>query len=268
MNYDIAVFDLDGTLTNSEKKITEKTKESLMKFMDLGGMVVLASGRPTYGVRPVAEELQLAERGGYILAFNGGQIISCRDDSYLHRCVMPEDAPAKLAEFSAAHNTVVLTYKDDTILTVDPDDIYVQKEAAINHMKVALVEDFAGEIDFPVTKCMLVGEGNWLATVEEKTKEKFGADYSITRSEPYFLEIMPNGIDKAQSLERFLNLIGSTKDRMAAFGDGFNDLSMIKYAGLGVAMGNAQQPVKDAADLIAPTNDEDGIAWVMENYIF
>ena len=89
---------------------------------------------------------------------------------------------------------------------------------------------------------------------------------SVYRSEPYFLELVPLGIDKARSLAVLLEKIGITREEMIAMGDGYNDLSMIKYAGLGIAMGNAQEPVKAAADYIAPSNDEDGVAIAVEQH--
>ena len=91
---------------------------------------------------------------------------------------------------------------------------------------------------------------------------------NVYRSEPFFLELVPKKIDKAASLDSLLTQLNLTSDSLIACGDGFNDLSMIKYAGLGVAMGNAQEPVKEAADFIAPTNDEDGIVSVLEKFIF
>lgn len=89
---------------------------------------------------------------------------------------------------------------------------------------------------------------------------------SVYRSEPYFLELVPLGIDKARSLAVLLEKIGITREEMIAMGDGYNDLSMIKYAGLGIAMGNAQEPVKAAADYIAPSNDEDRVAIAVEQH--
>jgi Cof subfamily protein (haloacid dehalogenase superfamily) len=88
----------------------------------------------------------------------------------------------------------------------------------------------------------------------------------VYRSEPYFLELVPKGIDKAQSLAVLLEEIGMTREEMIACGDGFNDLSMIKYAGLGVAMDNAQPTVKEAADFITHSNDADGVAHVVERF--
>ena len=89
----------------------------------------------------------------------------------------------------------------------------------------------------------------------------------VFRSEPYFLELVPKGIDKARSLAVLLQKLGMTKEEMIAIGDGFNDLSMIQYAGLGVAMANAQEIVKENADFITLSNEEDGVAHVVEKFI-
>ena len=97
----------------------------------------------------------------------------------------------------------------------------------------------------------------------EHLKDRMG----VFRSEPYFLELVPKGIDKASSLSVLLEKLGMTKDEMIAVGDGFNDLSMIQYAGLGVAMANAQEVVKENADFITLSNEEDGVAHVVEKFI-
>ena len=89
----------------------------------------------------------------------------------------------------------------------------------------------------------------------------------VFRSEPYFLELVPKGIDKARSLSVLLEKLGMTKDEMIAVGDGFNDLSMLQYAGLGVAMANAQEVVKENADFITLSNEEDGVAYAAEKFI-
>ena len=89
----------------------------------------------------------------------------------------------------------------------------------------------------------------------------------VYRSEPYFLELVPKGIDKAQSLAVLLQKTGYTREEMIAIGDGFNDKSMIEYAGLGVAMANAQEVVKQAADYVTLSNEEDGVADVVKKFV-
>ena len=267
MRYKMIVLDLDGTLTNNKKEITPRTKEALIQYQEAGGKVVLASGRPTYGVMPLAQELDLHKYGSYILSFNGGVITECGTNHVLYEKNLPMEIPAKVYDLSRQYETSMLTYQDNHIITETPDDYYVQKEVFCTKMVTKKVENLKCYVDFPVVKCMMMGKGIHLAEVEKKVKEYFGEALSIFRSEPYFLEIMPQGIDKAESLKRLLNQLGMSKDEMAAFGDGFNDKSMLMLAGLGVAMENGQAAVKAVADYVAPSNEEEGVAYVVEKLL-
>ena len=116
-------------------------------------------------------------------------------------------------------------------------------------------------------KFLFVDDGDYLASVEPKVKAALGKNFSVYRSEPYFLEILPQGVDKAQSLERLLEVTGIKREEMIACGDGYNDLSMIKFAGLGVAMENGVLPVRKAADYITASNNEDGVGLVVEKFM-
>jgi len=164
------------------------------------------------------------------------------------------------------HGVNILTYEDDLIITPNAGDEYVEKESTINKLKVKEIQDMETYVQFPVVKFLMLDEGNYLAMVEPKVKAALGRDYSVYRSEPYFLEILPKGVDKAASLERLLMKLGMSKDEMIACGDGYNDLSMIQYAGLGVAMENAVLPVKLAADYVTLSNN-DGVAHVIEKFM-
>ena len=267
MRYKVVVLDLDGTLTNSQKEVTSHTKETLFRYMESGGTVVLASGRPTYGVMPIARELELNERGGYILSFNGGNIIDCKREQTIYQKRLEKKIPARVGAMAKEFGICVLSYEGEHIITENPEDVYVQKEAFINKMPVKKVGDFGSYIDFPVTKCLMTGDGDRLAELEPVIRERLGHENNVFRSEPFFLEVMPKGIDKAQSLGRLLAYLGMSVEEMAAFGDGYNDITMMEYAGLGVAMGNAQEEVKLSAGYIAPSNDEDGVAWTLEHVI-
>ncbi|MDO5422162.1 MAG: Cof-type HAD-IIB family hydrolase [Eubacteriales bacterium] len=267
MDYQVAVFDLDGTLTNSRKEITEVTREALIRYQQAGGIVVLASGRPTNGVLPLAKILEMEKYGGYVLAFNGGMIINCRTGETVSQVVLPEGVPAYMGTFAREHRAAILTYEGDHLVSETPEDLYVQKESAINHMPVKQVKSFAEYVTFPVTKCLMTADAHRCAGLEEILKEEVGESLSIFRSEPYFLEIMPQGIDKAASLKKLLRHLGLPRETMAAFGDGYNDKSMIAFAGLGVAMQNAQPVVKAAADYVTLSNDEDGVAYVIHKFL-
>lgn len=267
MKYKILVLDIDGTLTNSKKEITERTKIALRKAQENGVVVVLASGRPTPGIKPIAEEIELAKYGGYILSFNGAVITNYQTKEVIFEKVLPDGVVPILYEESKKANVSIVSYLDDVIITETPDNQYVEIEAFINKMKVQKVENFVDTLRAPVTKCLMVGDPEKLVKEEERLKKKMGERLNIYRSEPFFLEIMPQNIDKAYSLERLLKHLGMTREEMIACGDGFNDRSMIEFAGLGVAMCNAQDVVKEVADLVTLTNDEDGVALVVEDYM-
>ena len=243
LQYRLLVLDLDGTLTNSQKVITPKTLKALFKAQEAGVKIVLASGRPTFGIEPIAKQLQLKDYGGYILSYNGGQIIDYQSGETLFQQSLPANEIPHLYEFAKKHNLAIMSYDGNDIVTENPDDEYVIIEAKINNMPIRGVESFLATIQHPVTKCLIT-------------------------SAPYFLECVPPGIDKALSIDRLIKKLKLTKENVVACGDGYNDLSMIQFAGLGVAMGNAQNGVLDAADFITLSNDEDGVAYVINNYIF
>lgn len=267
LKYKVIVLDLDGTLTNSRKQITDRTREALWQAQDRGAKVVLASGRPTYGIAPVADALRLGERGGYILAYNGGEIIDWRTREVLYANVLSPDVLPYMYRSAKENGFAIVTYRDDLVITEMPDDEYVQKEAILNVMRTHRVDNFLEAIDFPVPKCLVVGEPDRLQVLERQMAEALSKTNEVYRSEPYFLELVPKGIDKARSLEVLLDRLGLTPAEMIACGDGFNDLSMIRYAGLGVAMANAQPVVREAADFITLSNDEDGVAHVIERFM-
>ena len=267
MNYRMIVLDLDGTLTNGRKVITPKTKEALFELKRQGGVIVLASGRPTYGITPLAEELKLYETGGYILSYNGGRILNLSTGEIVFKKELPISSNKKIIEIAKEQGVNFLTYENDCIITPDASDEYVKKEAFINKLEVKEVKDMEAYVTFPVVKFLLLGDGEILSQVEPKVKEALGDDYSVYGSEPFFLEVLPKGIDKAASLERLLHELSMGREEMIACGDGYNDLSMIQYAGLGVAMENAVPSVKKAADYVTFSNNDDGIAHVVEKFM-
>ena len=264
MAYQWIVLDIDGTLTNSRKEIPPRTKQALLFLQSRGVGVILASGRPTFGVEPIARQLELKRWGGYILSYNGGKITECATGKTVFRKELPAGAAVQLAALKQRLGTELLSYEGTCVITENPEDPYVQKEAAINKMEIRKISSFADYVTFPVTKCLMVGEGNYLGQIEPLVAAELGEAFSVYRSEPYFLEIMPRGIDKAQSLSWLLEKLGKTRENLLAFGDGYNDCTMLRYAGLGVAMGNAGEAAKAAADRITDTNDREGVALMLE----
>lgn len=267
MKYKLLVLDIDGTLTNEKKEITGHTKHTILRMQKAGVKVVLASGRPTYGVVPTAKELELERYGGFILSYNGGRIVDCSTGKTIYEKTIPHKAISGIYSQVRGLDVALMTYEGDTIITENPRDAYVDKESFINKMKVKGVGNFLEYVTFPVVKCLVAADGGYLATVEEKLKGYFGSQLSICRSEPYFLEIMPKDIDKASSLERLRLLLGLEREGIAACGDGLNDISMIQYAGLGIAMANAQEAVKKVCDFVTKSNEEEGVAYAIDRFI-
>ena len=266
MKYKMLVLDLDGTLTNSQKEITEHTRDTLIRAQEQGLKIVLASGRPTYGIVPLAEELRLDEFGGYILSYNGGQIIDWTTKEIMYEKVLQPEVYPYLYSCAKKNGFVILSYKDGHIVSEDAGNPYVQHEAFLNRMGSITVPRFLDVINFPVPKCLIVGDPEPLAVLEQKMRRDLEGQMNVFRSEPFFLELVPQGIDKAKSLAVLLEEIHLQREDMIAVGDGFNDLSMIRFAGLGVAMANAQEVVKQEADYITLSNEEDGVAAVVERF--
>lgn len=266
MSYKIIALDLDGTLTNSEKVITPKTHDALIRFQKNGGKVILASGRPTMGIYPHAKSLRLDEFGGYILAFNGGRVIDCKDDSTVFQTRLPLKYIPEICNIIKDYPVGINTYEDDKIVVGLNLNDYTRLESKINAMDIKYVDDFVGYVNFDINKCLLQGEPSEILKLEKILSEKYKGELGIFKSEAFFLEIVPNGIDKAASIDRLLKTIGIKTEECIACGDGFNDVSMIEYAGLGVAMSNATEPVKAVADFVTLSNDEDGIAYVLEKF--
>ena len=268
MNYQMLVLDLDGTLTNSRKEVTEPTRKALLEIQEAGKKVVLASGRPINGIVPLAKKLELERFGGYMLSFNGARITQCSTGKIVYNRMLPKEVIRPIFEIAKSFPGVdILTYDEERILSGIAPNEYTEKEAFINKMEIVQVDDFVERLTFPVNKLLIPGEPKILEEMIPVLQRRFHKLLNIYRSEPFFLEIMPQNIDKAYSLQKLLNSIGLTADSMICCGDGFNDLSMIEYAGLGVAMANAQPVVRESADFITKSNDEDGILHVINLFM-
>ncbi len=260
------VLDIDGTLTNSKKEITPATRQAIQELMKRGQKVILASGRPTPGMRRYEKELELDRYGGYLLSFNGAKIVDCYTGEILYQRILPLTFLPGLYRFARENGCGLITYLGSDVISAFPPDEYVELEARINGLPVKEAENFLEFVDFDINKCLMTAEPEKAALFEEQLQERYGGRASIYRSEPFFIEIMPQNVNKAASLDKILPVLGVSREDTVCCGDGFNDISMIEYAGVGVAMGNAQQAVKDAADYVTATNDEDGLIQVIEKY--
>ena len=264
--YRAIALDLDGTLTNHEKVVTPKTREALLQASAKGAVIILASGRPTYGIEPVAECLELNKQGGYILSYNGGNIVNAKTGEKLFSQFLPDEVIPELYAYAEENGHALLGYAGNEIITEMPDDQYVKEESRINKMNIRKVENLFEALEPHPTKLLMTGDPTLMLKAEEELVEKLGDRMDIFRSAPFFLELVPKGIDKAKSLTRLLAKINLTPSDLIAFGDGYNDLSMLKLAGMGVAMENAAPEVRAEADYVTLSNEEDGVAAALEHF--
>lgn len=267
MKYKIIFLDIDGTLTDSRKLITEKTRNALMKAAGKGLIIAIASGRPEPGLAYAAGELELSGIGGYLLPFNGGLIKDALTGEVIASNTISREALETAYMTAKEFDIGVITYKDGDIIAADRSDEYIELESRINGMPVKVTDKFLTEIDHSPVKCLLTGEPALAEKAEKHLAELLSGKANVFRSEPFFVEVVPNGIDKAESIKTLIGRLGISRDEVIACGDGFNDVSMISYAGLGVCMSNGCDAAKAAADYIAPSNDEDGIADVIEKFV-
>ena len=263
----VLVLDIDGTLTNTQKEITPATKQAIHTILEKGHKVILASGRPTPGMRRYEQELELDKYGGYLLSFNGARIIECRTGEIVYQRILPLSIIPGIYRFTKEHGCGLITYFGDNVISAYEPDKYVLLENKVNGMPIKVVDNFKEFVDFDVNKCLITVEPELAAAYEEELREKYEDIVSVYRSEPFYIEIMPKNVDKAASLDQMLKVIGQTRENTICCGDGFNDISMVRYAGVGVAMGNAQPALKEAADYITDTNDNDGLVQVIDTFI-
>jgi Cof subfamily protein (haloacid dehalogenase superfamily) len=259
------VLDLDDTLLKDDHTISDRTKKALMEAQEIGVKVVLASGRPTSGMKHIAEELNLANYGSFILSFNGGKILNCQTDDELFSSTLTPDAVHNLYEISRREGVYIHTYIGDDIITED-DNPYTTIESELTGLPITVVDKFVDAITEPVVKVLMVDVPERLKTVEKKLQDELN-EFSVMRSKPFFLEFTEKGVTKGTSLSQLIDHCGIKQDEVIAIGDSYNDVAMIEFAGLGVAMGNAPEDIKKIADYVTDSNMNDGVAKVVEEFI-
>ncbi len=266
MNYRLIAFDIDDTLLNTEKQISPKTKAALMDAQQKGVKLAVCSGRLPYGVRRYAEELKIFENGGYYFGFNGGAIFNS-DRELISSTYLDSKYIEPVYELLRPTNITTMVHKGDVIFADKKENDYTHVESDVIGLPLNRVDDIAEYVDWDLHKMLLAGEPQTLKQTEKLLKDKFGGELDIYLSAPWFLEVMPKGIDKGVGLEIICKNMGISTTEAIAFGDSFNDISMLKKAGTGVAMGNAEEAVKAAADMITADCDSDGIAAALQKLI-
>ena len=267
MNYKMIVTDLDDTLLNSQGKISLKDKEAIMKAQEAGIIFVLASGRPTYAMRDLAKELNLAKYGSYILSYNGSIITNCKTNKNILEETLTRDEIHTLYDFSKRNNVEIITYLDDTIVSEDYSS-YIEVEVDLTKMPFEKVKNFKATVDKDCVKCIMLEEPEYLKQVEKKLNSELGNQFSIAISKPFFLEVTKLGVDKGSSLLKLANKLGIHQDEIIVVGDSYNDIPMLKVAGMPTCVENAKPEIKNICKFISTSNNNNGMKKIIENLIF
>ena len=277
MSIKVIIMDVDGTLLNSEKKLTSKTKEALIKAQRNGIKVILASGRPTSGLMDLGKELEMDKHNGLFVSFNGSKVVDCETMDVLFNAPMTVEQGKAVLEHMKKFNVKPMIDKDEYMYVNDVYDCDItSKGQTINIIKYEsrggkflLCEhnDLSAFVDYPLNKILTAGDDDYLQANYKEMMEPFKDTLNCMFTAPFFFEFTAKGIDKAKALDTVLKPMGYKQEEMIAFGDGHNDISMVEYAGTGVAMSNAVQELKDISQYITLSNDEDGIAEALYKYM-
>lgn len=276
------LLDIDGTLTNSKKEITPKTKEALMKAQEAGIRLAIVSARTENGLARFGRWLDFANHHGILIACNGALIKDAETgEIYFEKSMPAELASAILERLKSYDRMIPLVTKGEYMYT---NDVFsgmihvstgekeiefnvIQYESRSNEYMLCEEKDMAAWGNFPMQKILVAGEPDYMKQYAEEMAEPFKDMASTGFTAPFYYEFNARGVDKAQAIQTAFSKIGISTDEMMAFGDAQNDIPMIKAVKYGIAMGNAIQEAKDAAYDVTLDNDHDGIAEAIYKYI-
>lgn len=273
----VIIMDIDGTLTNEDKIISENTKNKLKELQSQGAVLVLASGRPTRGLMHFAKELEMDKHNGLLVSFNGARVTDCETGNILFDQTMTVDTCKAVLNHMKNFDVIPMVYKGEYLHVTDVYNNIVHAygrelniihyESRLCNYKLCEVDDLEEFADFPMNKILTAGEPDYLQENYKKMMEPFKDSLNCVFTADMYFEFTEKGIDKANALHCALTPLGYTKEDMIAFGDAQNDKTMLEYAGIGVAMGNATQEIKDIADYITLSNNDDGIVHALNELL-
>lgn len=263
MNYKMVVIDIDDTLLNDAREITPGTRQSLAAAVDKGTVVTLATGRMYASARGVAGQLGLNVP---IITYQGSLIKNALDGQVLYERTVPREAAEMLFRYAQERNLHIQAYCHDVLYT-RMDNQRVKEYAAISEIPYTVEPDFDRLLNEPLTKILFIDEPEQCDRLADELKPLVGGLVHITKSKPNYLEfIHPEGT-KGHALRYLAGHYGIDLNEVIAIGDSWNDRDMIELAGLGVAMGNAVPALKELADYVTRTNNEEGVRHVIEQFV-
>ncbi|WP_368251887.1 sugar-phosphatase [Enterococcus sp. 2201sp1_2201st1_B8_2201SCRN_220225] len=269
MSIRLIAIDIDGTLVNSERQLTERVKNTLIAARNKGVKIVLCTGRPLPGVQPELEALGLLSDQDYVITYNGSLVQNVGTKAEIFSAHLTKDDYVDIQYMAQKLGVHLHVSSNDAIYTANRDiSPYTVHESWLVHMPIKYrTADEMISNPVEMIKLMMIDEPEILDAAIAQLPADFRERYTVVKSAPFYLEVLHPGASKGVALAQLASHLELTADEVMAIGDNENDLTMIDYAGIGVAMANAIDLVKEAADVETASNDEDGVALVVEQYV-
>ncbi|GAB6109367.1 sugar-phosphatase [Fusibacter bizertensis] len=266
MSYKLIALDMDGTLFNEKKEISVRNRVAIREARENGKNVVIATGRPLIGIRKVLDELDLNTNEDYVIAFNGALVQNAKTGEVIYKSVLTLNDYKFLYEVSKDLDVHIQALTESYVTTpvLNP---FTQVEADLNGIEIIKSDVNTFPETETIVKVMFVDEKEKLDKVISLLSDEVKSKYTIVRSSAIFLEFLNLEANKGVGVNAVAVAKNISSHEVICVGDAGNDIAMINYAGLGVAMGNAYDEVKRIADYVTDTNEEDGVAKVIEKFM-
>lgn len=265
--YKLVAIDMDGTLLRNDKSISDRTKNAIKKAKDKGVTVVVATGRPIEGVKKTLTELDMYTDKDYVLSYNGSLVQKTKSKEVISKVSLKGEDYHYLKKLGDELGVNTHAFCEKRGLITPKNSKYTEVEAEINNIDIKVIDINEVKKDDTIIKMMMIDEPEILEAAIEKLPKEVYEKYNVVRSTPYFLEFLNKDVNKAVGVELLAKHLGIKQQEIITLGDADNDLHMIEYAGLGIAMGNAFESVKKIANYITDTNENDGVAKAIEKFV-
>ena len=251
----------------NKENLTRKEETSLNRAQRFGVRLLLASARPLPGLYRERDILDLASHGGLLMAYNGGLIAEAGSGRVLSSTAMDREAARQVLR--ALEELPVTPILDDgcVFYVVSAEGYKVQYECMNNNMRCVEVANLADAMDFAPCKILMSVQPDAIREVQKAIASLLPGDLTVVQTAPFYLEVIPAAVNKGVGLRAACAALDVAPEETIAFGDSENDIEMLRAAGVGVAMANADDAVKKAADMITSSNNENGIAVALERLL-
>ncbi|GIP29440.1 hydrolase [Paenibacillus sp. J23TS9] len=261
--YKLIAIDIDDTLINDDKEVTPATQQALEQAVAKDVVVTLATGRAYASAQKIARQTGLNVP---IITYQGALIKNLMDEKVLYERYVPKDAAHKLFEYCIEHNLHLQVYIDDKLYAREENQ-KLKDYSELNRTPYFIEPDFEKLIAQKTPKMLIIDDPAYLDEIAPVLRELLGSEVHITKSKPHFLEFMHFEGTKGHALTFLANHFNVDMAQTMALGDSWNDHEMLEAAGLGVAMGNAIQALKDIADFVTLSNNEDGVKAAIDRFV-